>query len=147
MRGTPRLLDRTGSIGKGVFPGWTAIPKSSPRRLATVYPRLHDSLQSDLLRCNINRMKRRLLPLALALFLFETKICAQETTYYVVVASEAADKISIVRFSQAGAEIDHDVTTGIMPTDIDGPHGLTVSADKKYYYTSLAHGQPFGSVW
>jgi DNA-binding beta-propeller fold protein YncE len=72
---------------------------------------------------------------------------AVEHTYYVYVASEAADKIALVRFGPDGAVVDHDLTTGIMPTDIDGPHGLTVSADKNFYYVSLAHGQPFGSVW
>jgi DNA-binding beta-propeller fold protein YncE len=34
-----------------------------------------------------------------------------------------------------------------MPIDIDGPHGVVVSPDKQFYYVSLAHGRPFGSVW
>jgi DNA-binding beta-propeller fold protein YncE len=34
-----------------------------------------------------------------------------------------------------------------MPIDIDGPHGIAVSSDKQFYYVSLAHGRPFGSVW
>jgi len=92
-------------------------------------------------------MSRRLLLLSSFLFLFETNICAQEATYYVIVASEAADTISAIRFNASGAVVDHEVATGIMPTDIDGPHGLAISADKKTYYISLAHGQPFGSVW
>src|SRR5204863_6724795 len=54
---------------------------------------------------------------------------------------------SVVRFGSAGAAVDHEVTTGIMPVDIDGPHGLAVSPDRKYYYVSIAHGQPFGSLW
>src|SRR5437867_6616706 len=72
---------------------------------------------------------------------------AQERTYYVYVASEAADKIAAVRFGPAGAVLDHELATGVMPVDIDGPHGLAVSRDRKYYYVSIAHGQPFGSVW
>src|SRR5713226_8991600 len=67
--------------------------------------------------------------------------------YLVYVASEAADKISLVRFGPQGGTLDHDLTTGIMPTEIDGPHGLTMSPDRRFYYISLAHGQPFGSVW
>lgn len=67
--------------------------------------------------------------------------------YYVYVASEAADKITAVRFGPGGAAIDHELSTGIMPVDIDGPHGLAVSPDKKYYYVSIAHGQPMGSLW
>jgi DNA-binding beta-propeller fold protein YncE len=74
-------------------------------------------------------------------------IAAQDPTYYVYVASEAADKISLVRFGPTGAVLDHEITTGLMPIDIDGPHGLAVSPDKKFYYVSIAHGQPNGSVW
>jgi DNA-binding beta-propeller fold protein YncE len=67
--------------------------------------------------------------------------------YFVYVASEAADTISLVRFGSDSGRLDHKLTTGIMPTDIDGPHGLVVAPDRKFYYVSLAHGQPFGSVW
>jgi DNA-binding beta-propeller fold protein YncE len=67
--------------------------------------------------------------------------------YLVYVLSEAADKISLIRFGPAGARVDHEVATGDMPIDIDGPHGIAVSRDKQFYYVSLAHGRPFGSVW
>lgn len=67
--------------------------------------------------------------------------------YLLYVLSEAADKISLIRFGPAGARVDREFATGDMPTDIDGPHGLAVSPDKKSYYVSLAHGRPFGSVW
>ncbi len=74
-------------------------------------------------------------------------VAAQQRTYYVYVASEAADKIALVRFGPDGAVVDHEIPTGMMPTDIDGPHGLAVSPDKAYYYVSIAHGQPNGSIW
>ena len=67
--------------------------------------------------------------------------------YLVYVASEAADKITLVRFSPDGGRVDHQFTTGIMPADIDGPHGLAMSPDRRFYYVSLAHGQPNGAVW
>lgn len=67
--------------------------------------------------------------------------------YLVYVLSEAADKISLVRFGPKGARVDHELPTGDMPTDIDGPHGIAISPDKKFYYVSLAHGRPFGTVW
>ncbi len=67
--------------------------------------------------------------------------------YLVYVLSEAADKISVVRFGPNGARIDHELSTGDMPTDIDGPHGIAISPDKNFYYVSLAHGRPFGTVW
>jgi len=67
--------------------------------------------------------------------------------YLVYVLSEGADKISLVRFGPQGARVDHEVPTGDMPIDIDGPHGIAISRDKEFYYVSLAHGRPFGSVW
>jgi hypothetical protein len=72
---------------------------------------------------------------------------AKSPEYLVYVASEAADKIALVRLAPGAARIDHEFTTGIMPADIDGPHGLAVSPDRRFYYVSLAHGQPYGTVW
>ena len=67
--------------------------------------------------------------------------------YLVYVLSEAADKVSLIRFGPGGARLDHEVPTGDMPIDIDGPHGIAISSDQQFYYVSLAHGRPFGSVW
>jgi DNA-binding beta-propeller fold protein YncE len=67
--------------------------------------------------------------------------------YLVYVLSEGADTISLIRFGPSGARVEHEVPTGDMPTDIDGPHGLAVSQDKKFYYVSLGHGRPFGRLW
>jgi DNA-binding beta-propeller fold protein YncE len=67
--------------------------------------------------------------------------------YLLYVLSEGADKISLIRFGPGGARIDHQIDTGDMPIDIDGPHGIVVSPDRQFYYVSLAHGRPFGSVW
>jgi DNA-binding beta-propeller fold protein YncE len=89
---------------------------------------------------------RRLLAAACALL----SMSAQNTggpEYLVYVASEGADKISLVRFGAGSGRVDHEFTTGIMPVDIDGPHGLAMSPDRRFYYVSLAHGQPFGTVW
>jgi DNA-binding beta-propeller fold protein YncE len=61
--------------------------------------------------------------------------------------SEGADKIALIRFGPAGARIDHQIDTGDMPIDIDGPHGIVVSPDRQFYYVTIAHGRPFGSVW
>ena len=67
--------------------------------------------------------------------------------YLVYVLSESADKISLIRFGPTGASVERTIDTGNMPTDIDGPHGIVVSPDKKFYYVSLSNGRPFGSVW
>jgi DNA-binding beta-propeller fold protein YncE len=70
-----------------------------------------------------------------------------EQDYLVYVLSESTDKISVVRFGPKGARVEHSFETGVMPTDVDGPHGIAVSPDKQFYYVSLGHGRPFGSVW
>jgi DNA-binding beta-propeller fold protein YncE len=72
---------------------------------------------------------------------------APEQDYLVYVLSEAADKIALVRFGPKGARVEKDFETGSMPVDIDGPHGIAISPDKQFYYVSLGHGRPNGSVW
>lgn len=67
--------------------------------------------------------------------------------YLVYVVAESADEIALVRFGPDGGTVDHRLTTGIMPADVDGPHGVVVSPDGRYYYVSIAHGTPFGTVW
>lgn len=67
--------------------------------------------------------------------------------YLFYVLSEAADKIVLVRFGPDGARVDHQIDTGDMPTDNDGPHGIVISPDRQFYYVSMAHGRPFGTVW
>ncbi len=37
--------------------------------------------------------------------------------------------------------------SGVMPADIDGPHNITVSPDQRWYYVSIAHGTPYGTLW
>src|SRR5829696_6113991 len=67
--------------------------------------------------------------------------------YLALVASESVDQIAVVRFGPSGIRIERTNTTGIMPADVDGPHGVAVSPDAKFYYVSTAHGTPFGFLW
>jgi DNA-binding beta-propeller fold protein YncE len=67
--------------------------------------------------------------------------------YFAIVASESVDQIAVVRFGADGAKVERTSTTGIMPADVDGPHGVAVSADGRWYYVSTAHGTPFGFLW
>ena len=85
-----------------------------------------------------------LLVLCPALLRAQTK---PDKEYLVYVLSEAADKISLVRFGADGIRVDHQIDTGDMPVDIDGPHGIVVSPDRQFYFVSIAHGRPFGTVW
>ena len=67
--------------------------------------------------------------------------------YLFYVLSEAADKISLVRFAPKGVTLEQQIDTGDMPIDIDGPHGIVISPDRQFFYVSIAHGRPFGTVW
>ena len=67
--------------------------------------------------------------------------------YVALVASEAVDQIAFVRFGPSGIRVERTNTTGVMPTDVDGPHGVAVSPDGKFYYVSTAHGTPYGYLW
>jgi DNA-binding beta-propeller fold protein YncE len=82
--------------------------------------------------------------------LLSTTVLAQrppEQDYLVYVVSESTDKVSLVRFGPKGASVERSFATGLMPTDVDGPHGVAISPDKQFYYVSLGHGRPYGSVW
>jgi len=67
--------------------------------------------------------------------------------YLVYVVCESADKVTLVRFGPKGARIEHETRIGLMPMDINGPHGIAISRDKKFVYVSVAHGRPDGTAW
>ena len=67
--------------------------------------------------------------------------------YLVYVVCESADKIVLIRFGPGGAKIENQMRTGLMPMDVNGPHGIAVSPDKQSFYVSEGHGRPDGSVW
>jgi DNA-binding beta-propeller fold protein YncE len=67
--------------------------------------------------------------------------------YLLYVASEAADRITVLRFDGSTLRVEREVDTGVMPVAIDGPHGLGVSPDGQSFFVSLAHGLPNGALW
>jgi DNA-binding beta-propeller fold protein YncE len=67
-----------------------------------------------------------------------------EQDYLVAVACESADKIAVVRFGPRGARVERELSTGLMPSDLDGPHGIAFAPDRQFYFVSLGHGRPFG---
>jgi DNA-binding beta-propeller fold protein YncE len=67
--------------------------------------------------------------------------------YYVFVASEAVDRVQLVRFGAGGATVVRAYTIGLLPTDPDGPHGVAVAPNGKDYVVSTGHGTPFGYLW
>ena len=72
---------------------------------------------------------------------------AADPGYRVGVVSESGDIMTWLRPGEGTLVPDHVVPVGIMPSDIDGPHNVTVAPDGKSYYISIAHGTPYGSLW
>jgi DNA-binding beta-propeller fold protein YncE len=69
------------------------------------------------------------------------------TEYVVYVASESADQVSRLRFGPRGLEVERQRQVGLKPADLDGPHGLAISPDGRFYYVTISHGTPYGSLW
>lgn len=87
--------------------------------------------------------------LAVALLLGPGAVAAQVTDpgYRVGVVSESGDIVTWIKPGNGTLTQDKVIPVGIMPADIDGPHNLTVSPDNRFYYISIAHGTPFGTLW
>lgn len=72
---------------------------------------------------------------------------APQREYRVFVGSEATDRISLVVFGPDGARVEREFTVGMMPTDLDGPHGLAMSPEGDALYVTTGHGRPWGNLW
>ncbi len=72
---------------------------------------------------------------------------AGQSRYRLYVASESGDIVTQLGWDGATLTTLKTVPVGIMPSDIDGPRNVTVSPDGRYYYVSIAHGMPYGSLW
>ena len=70
----------------------------------------------------------------------------QSQSYFVYVAAESDDTVSLIKFSNNKSEEIERIDVGLLPTEIEGPHGITVDPNGEYWYLSLAHGNPFGKL-
>ncbi len=86
---------------------------------------------------------------ALLLWVAPSPSAAQDPAraYYAYVAAESEDQVALVRFDGTRAAAVKTIPVGTWPTEIEGPHGVTVSPDGKYWFVSIAHGFPYGRVF
>ncbi len=67
--------------------------------------------------------------------------------YTIYVASESGDIVTRIVVGADGWHKVREIPVGLSPGDVAGPHNVAVSPDGRFWYVSIAHGQPFGSVW
>ena len=72
---------------------------------------------------------------------------APSTNYWVYVGAESADLIQRIRFGPGGTVVEKTIPVGESATEMEGPHGLQISADGKYLHMTTGHGSPDGKYW
>ncbi|MHC5065702.1 MAG: YncE family protein, partial [Planctomycetota bacterium] len=86
--------------------------------------------------------------LALSPGLIAQEDSAESTSIYrFYVACESVDEIHRIAFDGSEAVVDRVIQVGYQPTEVEGPHGLTVGLDGEHWYVSIAHGKPFGLLY
>jgi DNA-binding beta-propeller fold protein YncE len=70
--------------------------------------------------------------------------------YYVYACAESEDEVALLRFTATrdGGHLDvvKRIPVGVLPVEIEGPHGIAVHPDGRSWYVSISHGTPFGSI-
>lgn len=72
---------------------------------------------------------------------------ARAQDYYVYVAAESEDEVAVVHFDGTTARVAEVIPVGYQPTEIEGPHGITVDPSGEFWYLSMAHGNPYGRLY
>lgn len=75
------------------------------------------------------------------------KPAAPTANYWVYVGAESADEVHRVRFGPAGTVVEKTIAVGELAAEMEGPHGLQVSADGRYLHMTTGHGFPDGKYW
>lgn len=74
-------------------------------------------------------------------------------TYRLLATAESADQVALIVFrpcqpgdvpSVCGARVEQTYSVGLIPIEIEGPHGIIAAPDGKSFYVTIAHGRPFG---
>lgn len=97
----------------------------------------------------ITRLSKRLA--SIVVFLAAAPLAGQAPApainYWVYVGAESADLIQRVRFGPGGTVVEKTIPVGESPTEMEGPHGLQISADGKFLHLTTGHGSPDGKYW
>ena len=93
----------------------------------------------------ISIFKKDLKSLNILLVFFVSNILISQN-YYLYVASESDDTVSLLKFDGIKIKEEERINVGFYPTEIEGPHGITVDPNGKFWYVTLAHGNPYGSL-
>jgi DNA-binding beta-propeller fold protein YncE len=72
---------------------------------------------------------------------------APASNYWVYVGAESADLIHRIRFGPSGTVVEKTIPIGELAAEMEGPHGLVISADRKFLYMTTGHGFPDGKFW
>ena len=76
----------------------------------------------------------------------ESDLTPPTREYFAYVCAESEDQVALVRFGPSGIEVTKTITVGSFPAETEGPHGINISPGGRYWYVSIAHGNPFGSI-
>ncbi|MFU8811717.1 MAG: YncE family protein [Balneolaceae bacterium] len=73
----------------------------------------------------------------------------QAQTYTFYVAAESEDRVYRIAFDAETrtSTIENEIIVGVYPQEIEGPHGIGVDASGEYWFVSLGHGVPFGTLY
>lgn len=74
---------------------------------------------------------------------------ANAQTYKLYVAAESEDMVYLISFdaeTETGS-VEKEIPVGAYPTETEGPHGMNISPDGRYWYMSMGHGMPYGHLY
>ena len=80
----------------------------------------------------ISIFKKDLKSLNILLVFFVSNILISQN-YYLYVASESDDTVSLLKFDGIKIKEEERINVGFYPTEIEGPHGITVDPNGKFW--------------
>ena len=84
---------------------------------------------------------------AAALTAVAPPVPVQAQSYWVYVAAESEDEVSLLRYDAGGdLVVEKTIITGWLAAEIEAPHGLAMDPAGEYWYLTLGHGFPNGRL-